>query len=70
MEEKKLSIFQTESDRWRKTYEDTAFRWLLGTDGEPKDIDGVFHIQHVTKGRYTENSQFSKVRSNIRLSQK
>jgi hypothetical protein len=66
----KLSIFQTESDRWRKTYEDTAFRWLLGTDGEPKHIDGVFHIHHVTKGRYTENSQLSKVRSNIRLSQK
>ena len=50
--------------------EDTAFRWLLGTDGEPKHIDGVFHIHHVTKGRYTENSQLSKVRSNIRLSQK
>jgi hypothetical protein len=33
-------------------------------------IDGVFHIRHVTKGRYTENSQLSKVRSNIRLSQK
>ena len=33
-------------------------------------IDGVFHIHHVTKGRYKENSQLSKVRSNIRLSQK
>jgi hypothetical protein len=66
----KLSMFQTESERWRKTYEDTAFRWLLGTDGEPKKIDGVFHIHHVTKGRYAENSQLSSVRSKIRLSQK
>ena len=66
----KLSIFQTESDRWRKTYEDTAFRWLLGTDGDPKHIDGVFHIHHVTKGRYVKDSKISEVRSKIRLSQK
>lgn len=66
----KLSMFQTESERWRKTYEDTAFRWLLGTDGDAKKIDGVFHIHHVTKGRYAENSKLSAVRSNIRLSQK
>jgi hypothetical protein len=66
----KLSMFQTESKRWRKTYEDTAFRWLLGTDGEPKKIDGVFHIHHVSKGRYAENSKLSTARSKIRLSQK
>ena len=66
----KLSMFQTESDRWRKTYEDCAFRWLLGTDGEPKQIDGVFHIHHVTKGRYAKNSSLSTMRSKIRLSQR
>ncbi|WP_299080815.1 glycosyltransferase [uncultured Paraglaciecola sp.] len=66
----KISMFQTESESWSKCYEDTAFRWLLGTDGEPKKIDGVFHIQHVTKGRYAENSKLSAVRSNIRQSQK
>ena len=67
---KKLSIFQTESRRWRKTYEDAAFRWLLGTDGKPKQIDGVFHIHHVTKGRYAKNSSLSTIRSKIRLSQR
>jgi hypothetical protein len=67
---KKLNMFQTESKRWRKTYEDSAFRWLLGTSGEPKKIDGVFHIHHVTKGRYVKNSAFSRLRSKIRLSKK
>ncbi|MFT6268760.1 MAG: hypothetical protein ACJAVV_001575 [Alphaproteobacteria bacterium] len=66
----RLFMFQTESDRWRKCYEDTAFRWLLGTNGKPKHIEGVFHIHHVTKGRYTEDSKISKMRSKIRLSQK
>jgi hypothetical protein len=66
----KLFMFQTESERWRKTYEDTAFRWLLGTNGEPKNIDGVFHIHHVTKGRYAQDSKLSEMRSKIRLSQK
>ena len=44
----KLSIFQTESDRWRKTMKTPPFA-VLGTDGEPKHIDGVYHIHHVTK---------------------
>lgn len=66
----RLFMFQTESDRWRKCYEDTAFRWLLGTNGKPKNIKGVFHIHHVTKGRYAEDSKLSEMRSKIRLSQK
>jgi hypothetical protein len=66
----KLAMFQTESKRWRKTYEDCAFRWLLGTCGEPKKIDGVFHIHHITKGRYVKDSAFSQLRSKIRLSKK
>jgi len=66
----RLFMFQTESTRWRKTYEDTAFRWLLGTDGAPKEIDGVFHIHHVTKGRYTQDSKVSEMRSKIRQNQR
>lgn len=66
----RLFMFQTESTRWRKTYEDTAFRWLLGTNGAPKDIDGVFHIHHVTKGRYAQDSKVSEVRSKIRQNQR
>ena len=62
----KLKMFQTEDDRWRKTYEDTAFKWLIASEGIPLDIDGVFQIRHVQKGRYAQDSNVSKVRSKIR----
>ncbi|MCJ8296683.1 MAG: glycosyltransferase family 2 protein [Colwellia sp.] len=62
----KLFMFQTEDDRWRKTYEDTAFKWLISSEGIPLDIDGVFQIRHVQKGRYTKDSNISRVRSKIR----
>jgi len=62
----KLKMFQTEDDRWRKTYEDTAFKWLISSEGIPLEIDGVFQIRHVQKGRYAKDSNVSKVRSKIR----
>jgi len=62
----KLNMFQTEDDRWRKTYEDTAFKWLIASEGIPLDIEGVFQIRHVQKGRYTKDSNVSRVRSKIR----
>jgi len=62
----KLKMFQTEDDCWRKTYEDTAFKWLISSEGIPLDIDGVFQIRHVQKGRYTKDSNVSRVRSKIR----
>ncbi|MCS5588950.1 MAG: glycosyltransferase [Candidatus Thioglobus sp.] len=65
----KIRIFQTESKHWRKTYEDTAFRWLVSSDGIPIDVDGVFQIRHVKKGRYTEQSSIDNVRSKIRRMQ-
>ena len=65
-----IRIFQTESDRWRKTYEDTAFRWLVGSDGIAIDIDGVFQIRHIKKGRYAENSAMSDIRIATRKVQK
>lgn len=65
----KLSMFQTESERWRKTYEDTAFKWLISSEGIPLDIDGVFQIRHIRKGRYVEDSWISKLRSKIRRTQ-
>jgi len=65
----KIRIFQTESKHWRKTYEDTAFRWLVASDGAPIDVDGVFQIRHVKKGRYTEQSSIDNVRSKIRRMQ-
>jgi hypothetical protein len=62
----RLKMFQTEDDRWRKTYEDTAFKWLISSKGIPLEIDGVFQIRHVQKGRYTNGSNISRVRSKIR----
>jgi hypothetical protein len=62
----RLKMFQTEDECWRKTYEDTAFKWLISSEGIPLDIDGVFQIRHVQKGRYTKDSNVSKVRSKIR----
>lgn len=62
----KLKVFQTEDDRWRKTYEDTAFKWLISSEGIPLEIDGVFQIRHVQKGRYAKDSNISRVRSKIR----
>mgnify|MGYP000347170254 CR=1 FL=1 len=65
----KLSMFQTESERWRKTYEDTAFKWLISSEGIPLEIEGVFQIRHIKKGRYTEDSWISRLRSKIRRTQ-
>lgn len=64
-----LSLYQTPSATWCKCYEDRAFRWLVGTQGVPVEVDGVFQIRHVHKGRYKEGSQVSKLRSRIRRAQ-
>jgi len=64
-----LSLYQTPSRHWCKTYEDRAFRWLVGTQGEPIDVDGVYQIRHIHKGRYKEGSWWSKLRSKIRRMQ-
>ncbi|MCA1732573.1 MAG: glycosyltransferase family 2 protein [Acidobacteria bacterium] len=48
-----LKIYQQPADRWRKAWEDRAFRWLLGTDGVPVDIPGSYRIRHAAKGRYS-----------------
>ena len=62
----KLKIFQTEENAWRKTYEDTAFKWLINSQGVAIDIKNALRIRHVSKGRYTKDSNISRVRSKIR----
>lgn len=57
-----INCYQQPKDRWVKTYEDRAFRWLLGTPGNPVSIDDVAIIRHVEKGRYKQNSTFSEMR--------
>jgi hypothetical protein len=61
-----LAVFRRPAARWAKTYEDAAFRWLLGTPGVGLDIPGVYRIRHVQKGRYGDNRTAAKVRGNIR----
>ncbi|MGM0526748.1 MAG: glycosyltransferase family A protein [Pseudomonadota bacterium] len=57
-----LACYQQRKDRWVKTYEDRAFRWLLGSHGEPIDVGDVGIIRHVEKGRYSSGSLLSKIR--------
>ncbi len=64
-----ISIYQKPADRWRKTYEDRAFRWLMGTHGTAVDVPGACQIRHVAKGRYKKDSFMSKVRTFIRKNQ-
>lgn len=61
-----IPVYQRPADRWAKTYEDSAFRWLLGTDGVGVEVAGVHRIRHVQKGRYGDSRAAALVRGNIR----
>ena len=61
-----LSHYQQPAASWCKAYEDRAFRWLLGTQGVPVDIPGVYRIRHIAKGRYTGGAVETGVRSRMR----
>ena len=37
--------------RWRRTFEDTAFRRSLGTKGEPINLPNLYRIRHSKRGR-------------------
>lgn len=64
-----VRIFQTPAAHWCKCYEDRTFRWLVGTQGIPLDVDGVYQIRHLAKGRYQKDSAWSRLRSKIRRMQ-
>jgi hypothetical protein len=61
-----IPLFQRPARRWAKTYEDSAYRWLLGTDGVGLEVPGVHRIRHVQKGRYGDSKAAALVRGNIR----
>lgn len=61
-----LPVFQRPAPRWAKTYEDAAFRWLLGFDGIGLDVPGVYRIRHLRKGRYGDRKAAALVRGTIR----
>ena len=61
-----IALYQRPTRHWRKTFEDTAFRNLIGDQGTPVPIDGIYRIRHESKGRYVADSGFSGVRQKIR----
>ena len=61
-----IGHYQKPSERWRKAYEDRAFRWLMGTQGTAIDVPGACQIRHIAKGRYKQDSAGSKVREFVR----
>ncbi len=64
-----IGLYQRPSDRWRKTYEDRAFRWLIDTHGVPVDVPGACQIRHIAKGRYAKDSLITRIRQKIRKGQ-
>ncbi|MDE0030220.1 MAG: glycosyltransferase family A protein [Deltaproteobacteria bacterium] len=61
-----IDFYQRPAPRWRKAYEDRAFRWLLGTHGTPIDVPGVCRIRHAAKGRYRNGSLTGRLRTFMR----
>ena len=61
-----IRLYQKPCDRWRKTYEDRAFRWLMGTHGIALDIPGACQIRHIVKGRYKKDTFAARARTFIR----
>ncbi|MGF1644546.1 MAG: hypothetical protein ACFCUJ_12930 [Thiotrichales bacterium] len=61
-----LTYYQKPSETWCKAREDRAFRWLLGTQGIPLSVPGVYRIRHASKGRYTGNRLSNALRSHLR----
>jgi len=64
-----IGLYQKPSERWRKTYEDRAFRWLIGTQGTALDVPGACQIRHIVKGRYKKDSFISRIRTFVRQSE-
>ena len=64
-----IDVFQRPTTAWRKTYEDTVFRRLIGYPGEPVDVRGLHRIRHVEKGRYAKGTLWSRLRGGIRRAQ-
>ncbi len=61
-----LGLYQTPVSHWRKTFEDTAFRNLIGFRGQPIAITGLYRYRHSQKGRYDRTSRLSGIRKGLR----
>ena len=61
-----IPLYQKPSEQWRKTYEDTVFRRLIDSEGEPVEIKNLYRIRHAEKGRYAKGSSLSAFRKRLR----
>jgi hypothetical protein len=61
-----VRAFQRAETSFQKCYEDTVFRWLLGTPGTPVEVPGVARLRHRSKGRYAGGGLKSAVRGYLR----
>lgn len=66
-----IAVFQqpVASGHFAKCHEDRVFRWLLGSNGVPLELPGVYRIRHQAKGRYAETGFWRTWRKNIRVFQ-
>ncbi|MDX5299123.1 MAG: glycosyltransferase family 2 protein [Gammaproteobacteria bacterium] len=62
-----IGIYQQPVDAFAKCHEDRAFRWLIGSQGTPLPIPGVYRIRHLEKGRYTGSQTNTQVRTRLRV---
>lgn len=61
-----LAYYQRPALQWQKAHEDRALRWLLGSQGVPLAIPGVYRLRHASKGRYTGNPWMNRLRGALR----
>ena len=61
-----LAVYQRPEPSFAKCREDTAFRWLLGTQGKAVQIPRVSRLRHLEKGRYSGSGANSAVRQATR----
>lgn len=61
-----IGVFQQPTDRFAKAREDRAFRWVLGSEGVPVEVPGIYRIRHQAKGRYHEGGVHSRLRTQVR----
>jgi len=61
-----IAIYQQPAEHWCKAHEDRAFRWILGTPGQPIKVPGVYRIRHMDKGRYKQASRLAPIRGSLR----
>lgn len=61
-----IAVYQQPTDRFAKAREDRAFRWLLGSEGVPVPVTGIYRIRHQAKGRYHKTGWNTRLRTWVR----